>query len=183
MATIAACIVIGGLVYLAVVLPLKKLTVPQATTFMAAVLASAILVAVVVPNTSAIKHLIVTAGKYFSITADMQANVTQVQSDTMEVRQLKKTIQGIGDQVAKAQNDIRDTCQGIFEMSFLLMRVNFMVGTMPTPKMLQGMTDRTNELYARCFPTGPERLAESAKLKEMLIPPTATPSAAPTSKP
>ncbi len=89
---------------------------------------------------------------------------------------MKSRIESISNSVTKAQNDIRDTRQGIFEMSFLLMKVDFVVGAMPSPKIIQGMADRTNELSARCFPTGPERLAESEELKAMLIQPTPTPT-------
>jgi len=113
MAGIAACIVVAGLIYIAVMLPTGKLTATGATAFMLSVLASAVVVAVVGPNTSGLSHLIVKAGEYFSLSADMQQAAVQVKMDTVEVRQIKEQIQTLAQEIAKANADVAQSKQSV----------------------------------------------------------------------
>jgi hypothetical protein len=113
---VAACIIVSGLIYVGILLPARRLTPAGAVGFMVNVLAGALVVAVVVPNTSGITHLIVKAGNYFSMSADMQQAATQVQTDTAEVRQIKEQIQRLAKQISDANTRVSQSAQNVAQM-------------------------------------------------------------------
>jgi hypothetical protein len=183
MAIVAACIVVGGLVYIAILLPLGKLTATTATAVMVGVLAGALVVAVVVPNTSGISHLIVKAGQYFSLSVDMQQAASQVRTDTTEVRQINEQIKMLAKRiedasssisqtahsVAQTQANIRGTCQAMFEMAYLgEYGPPFMVEEMPSPKFMDALRDSTSALLRQCFDTNQQRVVAIDRLNALM---------------
>jgi hypothetical protein len=159
MAIVAACIVVGGLVYIAILLPLGKLTATTATAVMVGVLAGALVVAVVVPNTSGISHLIVKA---------RQIN-EQIKMLAKRIEDASSSISQTAHSVAQTQANIRGTCQAMFEMAYLgEYGPPFMVEEMPSPKFMDALRDSTSALLRQCFDTNQQRVVAIDRLNALM---------------
>jgi hypothetical protein len=90
-------IIVGGLIYAAIMFPLGYLNLRGVAVFVG----SAIVAALIVPNAASVSHLVVKAGEYFSITTDMHQDVT-------DVRQMKADIQKLADRAQTSEKTVGD---------------------------------------------------------------------------
>jgi hypothetical protein len=199
MAFVAVLILICGLIYVATLVPLGKLTPLGGAGVFACVLVAAIVVAVVIPNTSGITHLVVKATQYFSMSVDMQqaatvvrSSVIQVQTDKGEVTQIKNQIQALAQQASDAntrvaqseqhvtemRNNVRQAYVSLFEtLAYSLDTRN----TFPIPdSVAQQIDGNLNILLVFAFPDLMERMQEVNKVQSLVRSATNRPIPMPT---
>jgi hypothetical protein len=138
----------------------------------------------IVANVSDITEIVASvAGGNVRIERSVVANAAQVRSDTEEVRDLKRQIEGLAKQikdannavahsernVSDALNAIRGTMRSLFETLYLdLHAVHHVVTTMPSQEVVDTMTQRVNDLVYFAFPEPKEQIAELTKLNAMI---------------
>jgi len=194
---VCVAIIVIGLVYIAIMLPAHRLTMTQAVGFMGCILAGDLVLAVIVPNTAGITHLILKAGNYFSVTADMQqaatevkSGVVQVQTDKGEVTKIKTDVQMLAQQVADAnarvaqseqnvaqmQTNVRDAYRALFDTLVVSLETRNMFP--PPQPALNEMNRQLNILANFAFPVPTEANAEWQRLHAVDKMQAGTPNAA-----
>jgi hypothetical protein len=188
MIAVALVIVVLGLIYIAIMLALAKLTLLKACGFMVFVVVGVLVVTVVVPNASSISHLIVKAGQYFSLRVDMAQQATQVHEDTAENRQIKQQIQVLANRVAESERNVaimRDNVAKAYQALFETLVIEWdtrHVQFVPPPGLTAELERRLNYFGNFAYGSSDARIAAVHNLNQTIghIVSTPTPMAAPT---
>jgi len=175
MSNLAAGVIIVGLVYLAILLPLGRLTAAQVGAFTIAFVTGALVISVVVPNTSSISHLIAKAGNLLSLSVDMQQAVTQVHTDTTENKQIRTEIQTLVRQVSDAKAEVSTSEQNVSQMQanvrqayrtlFDVLTYSLLTRNVLTPPAQLEILRRLDSLAVVAYPDPQER----AKVIQSLV--------------
>jgi hypothetical protein len=184
---IAVGIVIAVFVYVGVLLPLGRLTLPSASIFLVA----GIFAAFVIPNFGHISHLLVKAGQYFSVSVDAQQAAESAHSDAADVRQIKEQMQALAKRiadsdtrisqserdVAQMQANVRNAYRALFDT--LVVSLDTRNIFPPPPPATDEMNRQLNILATFAFPDPIERKAEWDRDNAVgaMQPPNRTPQA------